>query len=36
MGGFDGQRDGNDDDGMMGNGWQMPNGTATQAPAQNN
>jgi len=35
MGGFDGPR-GNDDGGMMGNGWQMPNGTATQAPAQNN
>jgi len=35
MGGFDGPR-GNDDGGMMGNGWQMPNGTATQAPTQNN
>jgi hypothetical protein len=35
MGGFDGPR-GNDDGGMMGNGWQMPNGTATTAPSQNN
>jgi hypothetical protein len=27
---------GNDDGGMMGNGWQMPNGVATPAPAQTN
>jgi hypothetical protein len=35
MGGFDGPR-GNDDGGMMGNGWQVPNGEATTAPSQNN
>jgi len=27
---------GNDDGGMMGNGWQVPNGVATPAPAQTN
>ena len=38
MGGFGGGRDiDGDGNGMMGNGWQMPNGTgATQVPTQTN
>ena len=37
MGGHIGGRGGFDDDGgMMGNGWQMPNGTEPEAPVQTN
>ena len=31
-----GHMGGRDDDGMMGNGWQMPNGTEPEAPVQTN
>ena len=31
-----GHMGGRDDDGMMGNGWQMPEGTAPEAPVQTN
>jgi hypothetical protein len=36
MGGHMGGRGFGDDEGMMGNGWQMPEGTEPEAPVQTN